>query len=106
MKFLRFDDPRVPRLMQEGARLSGYGIGFGEPDGYILADSSDEADKRGCWMGMMETIWFGHEPRCWCGLHTESEIPDAEEQERLRKQWADEYDAARRLDEIDRREEW
>ena len=42
MKALRFDDPRLPRLMQEGAILSGYGVGFGEPDGYLLMDDEDE----------------------------------------------------------------
>ncbi len=42
MKTIRFDDPRLPRLMQEGAILSGYGVGGGEPDGYLWFDSEDE----------------------------------------------------------------
>jgi hypothetical protein len=44
MKTLRFDDPRLPRLMQEGAILSGYGVGYGEPDGYLLMDDEDEPE--------------------------------------------------------------
>jgi len=44
MNTLRFDDPRLPRLMQEGAVLSGYGVGFGEADGYILMDDEDEPE--------------------------------------------------------------
>lgn len=42
MRTIRFDDPRLPRLMQSGAILSGYGVGFGEPDGYLLMDDEDE----------------------------------------------------------------
>ena len=41
MKTLRFDDPRLPRLMQSGAILSGYGVGYGEPDGYLLMDDDE-----------------------------------------------------------------
>lgn len=44
MKHLRFDDPRLPRLMQSGAVHSGYGVGPGEPDGYILMDDEDEPE--------------------------------------------------------------
>lgn len=45
MKTIRFDDPRLPRLMQSGAILSGYGVGEGEPDGYILMDDEDEPES-------------------------------------------------------------
>ena len=41
MKTIRFDDPRLPRLMQSGAILSGYGVGYGEPDGYLLMDDDE-----------------------------------------------------------------
>jgi hypothetical protein len=44
MKTIRFDDPRLPRLMQEGAILSGYGVAGCEPDGYILMDDEDEPE--------------------------------------------------------------
>lgn len=43
MKTIRFDDPRLPRLMQEGAILSGYGVAGCEPDGYLLMDDEPVA---------------------------------------------------------------
>ena len=107
MKTIRFDDPRLPGLMQSGAIHSGYGVGPGEADGYIL-DEYDEDDKRGCFGGMLEAIEFGHQPKCWCGMHKPEEIPDAAEQARLRKQWAEQDAATTRLLDLvrPRREEW
>lgn len=44
MKTIRFDDPRLPRLLQSGAVHSGYGVAGCEPDGYILMDDEDEPE--------------------------------------------------------------